>query len=104
MECPKCGTIGLLPEQLGARTCKTCRHSKTISRPTWEGCVQCHHPRICVCTPDEDFFCSEWEGRDHSRSGTPQRRHVTDEELAPTMKAVEGMRKKDRSEFTERSP
>ena len=42
--------------------------------------------------------------RDHERSGTPPRRYVTDEELAPTMKVVEGMRKKDRSEFTERSP
>lgn len=101
--------------------CKNCRHSRPHGLSNWEGYLVCKHPRICVCMPSEDFCCSEWVEilatphrslppvlestySDLKRKGRRGWHHVTDEELAPTMKVVEGMRKKDRSEFTERSP
>lgn len=61
MQCPMCGTIGLLPEQF--RSCKTCRHGIHPTLPNWAGTVNCQHPRVVICYPDEDFCCSGWEAK-----------------------------------------
>lgn len=61
MQCPICGSIGLLPEQF--RSCKTCRYGFPTPLTNWAGTVNCQHPRVVICYPNEDFCCNGWEAK-----------------------------------------